>query len=256
MEENRRIYNSQLAVNTYYKRTGLTPGEFSILNQVVKDNKEIKMLDIGIGCGRTYEGFRKYVAEYIGIDYSEAMIKVCKEKFELDKDCFFLSDARNLSGLYENVFDFILFSFNGIDCVNETDRVQIFKEVKRVAKNKAMLAFSSHNLFNVTKLFKFRIPKNPFNYLPEYKQHKFIKNANPAIETILKREISVIKDGDLNKETEYCYVKPDFQIDQLKSLGFDVVEIFSDQRNFTYPLTTDWKNITEPWLYYLCQINK
>ncbi|MFH2141737.1 MAG: class I SAM-dependent methyltransferase [Bacteroidota bacterium] len=256
MEENQIVYNSQLAIKTYFQRTGLSPGEIFILNYITGISKNIKMLDIGIGCGRTFEGFSKKVSEYTGIDYSDAMVKACKQKFENAKDSFSVSDARNLCQWADGIFDFILFSFNGIDCVNQEGRIKVFNEIKRVGKNQSFFAFSSHNLYSISKLFRFKIPKNPFNYLPEYKRYRFTIKSNQSLNTLFEKGIAEIKDGDINKETSYCYVKPDFQINQLESLGFEMVGVYSDQKNMEYPMTTDWKSITEPWLYYLCQIIK
>lgn len=256
MENNQIVYNSGLAIKTYYTREGLTPGEISVQNYLSGIQGKIKMLDIGIGCGRTFEVFSKRVDEYVGVDYSDAMVRACKEKFEHSKDCFFVSDARDLNQWSDSVFDFILFSFNGIDCVNQEGRIQVFNEIKRVGKNKSIFAFSSHNLYNINKLFRFKIPKNPFNFIPEYKRYHFTVKANLPLSTLLENGISEIKDGDINKETSYCYVKPDFQINQLKSMGFSMIGIYSDLKNTEYPLTTEWESVTEPWLYYLCQINK
>jgi hypothetical protein len=257
MEENKKLYNSPLAIKAYYHRTGITAGEISILNYLVRNKKDIKMLDIGIGCGRTYERFSESVIEYTGIDYSEAMIKACKNKFEYAKNCFYVSDARNLSNWQDNSFDFILFSFNGIDFVDENDRKQIYCEIKRTTVNHALFAFSSHNLYNLPKLFKFKIPKNPLNYLPEYKRYHFIAKSNPSLKELLEKNIAIIKDGDLyNEETSYCYIKPEYQINQLRDLGINVIGVFSDYSDREYPLTTNWKNIDEPWYYFLCQIIK
>jgi SAM-dependent methyltransferase len=256
MEGNQKAYNSSLAIKTYYSRVGLTMGEIPILKYLIEKKKNVKMLDIGIGCGRTFEAFSQNVNEYIGIDYSNLMIEACKEKFKNSEDVFFMSDARNMANFSDSTFDFILFSFNGIDCVNKEERIQIFKEIKRVAKNTALFAFSSHNLYNIPKLFKFKIPKNPFNYLLEYRRNHFTKNSNQPLESLLEKDIVIIRDGDINHETSYCYVNPEFQLKQLCDLGFEIKGIYSDFKNYAYPLNSNWPSVSEPWLYYLCQIIK
>lgn len=256
MGKNQEVYNSPLAISTYFQRTGLTIGENAILNCLKKAGNKINMLDIGIGCGRTYEAFSGKIDKYTGIDYSEAMISACMKKFANSGDCFHIADARNLTNWTDNTFDFILFSFNGIDCVDENDRIKVFNEIKRVGKDHSLFAFSSHNMYSVPKLFKFKIPKNPFNYIPEYRRYKHVVNSNKPLNNILETGISVISDGDINKNTSYCYVKPDFQISQLESMGFEVLKVLSDQKEISFPLTSDWTQISEPWLYYLCKIKK
>jgi len=56
------------------------------------------------------------VGEYIGVDYSAEMIAACCQKFP---DLVWqVADARNLEQFADNYFDFILFSFNGIDYIS------------------------------------------------------------------------------------------------------------------------------------------
>ena len=38
------------------------------------------MLDIGVGTGRTTMHFAGLVKEYVGVDYSSALIQACPEK--------------------------------------------------------------------------------------------------------------------------------------------------------------------------------
>ena len=64
-----------------YRQYDLNPPEREILS-ILKDKWHgIRMLDIGVGAGRTSFTFSAIVREYIGIDYSAAMISECKRKF-------------------------------------------------------------------------------------------------------------------------------------------------------------------------------
>ena len=73
----------------------------------------LKVLDLGVGAGRTTKFLMDLADEYVGIDYSQGMINACK-KGKLSKLKFFVADAQNLNFLDSNYFDFILFSYNGI----------------------------------------------------------------------------------------------------------------------------------------------
>ena len=46
----------------------------------------------------------------------------------------------------DSFFSFILFSFNGIDCISHEDRFRVFKEVQRVGRAGVLFCFSTHNL--------------------------------------------------------------------------------------------------------------
>ncbi len=103
------------------------------------------MLDMGVGGGRTTKYFAPLVRCYIGADYAPAMLKVCKERYGGDFN-FIECDARAMEGFKDNSFDFVLFSFNGMDSFSHKDRIAALREVRRVLRNGGIFYFSSHNL--------------------------------------------------------------------------------------------------------------
>ena len=42
-------------------------------------------------------------------------------------------------------FDYIIFSFNGLDSINHEDRLKGLREIYRVLKQDCLFVFSSHN---------------------------------------------------------------------------------------------------------------
>ena len=56
------------------------------------------------------------------------------------------ADARDLSAFADESFDFVLFSYNGLDCVGHADRLQVLAEVHRVVRPGGVFMFSSHNI--------------------------------------------------------------------------------------------------------------
>ena len=155
-ENNKKAYNSDKVVKNYTEKFFLFKGEHNLIERLKSNSNNGKMLDIGIGTGRTTHFFAKYSDKYVGIDYAANMIKFAKEKYKDKSNCsFYELDATNMSIFNDNEFDFILFSFNGLDCVTIDDRIKILKEIKRVAKNGAIFSYSTHNIYNIPKLFKF-----------------------------------------------------------------------------------------------------
>ena len=100
-----------------------------------------------MGAGRTTKFLMDLADEYVGIDYSQGMINACKKRYDnYPKLKFFVADAQNLNFLDSNYFDFILFSYNGIDYVDHSSRTKIFKEIYRLSKDDGIFCFSTHNI--------------------------------------------------------------------------------------------------------------
>ena len=129
------------------KKTIITEDK-TIFNFIKNNIKNINMIDIGVGGGRTTSFFLDIVDKYIGIDYSCNMIKKCKTRF---KDVNFLQmDARNIK-FNDNSFNFVLFSHNAIDYFNQDNRIKILSEMYRICENNGYVCFSSHNLYSYNK---------------------------------------------------------------------------------------------------------
>jgi len=102
------------------------------------------VLDLGVGGGRTTPHLAKIASHYVGVDYSEAMIRACRRKFP-DIE-FLLADASDLSMFEDASFDAIVFSFNGLDSVVPNDkRSRCLRECSRVLRPAGVFVFSSHN---------------------------------------------------------------------------------------------------------------
>ena len=145
---NKDSWNSADLVNAYVNEHALQKPEETILG-IVKDKlNNWRMLDLGIGLGRTTLHFAPLVKEYVGTDYSFGMIKTYQKLFPETKPNVQvrLSDARMMREFESNYFDFILFSFNGIDYISHEDRVDALKEIKRIGKKGGLFVFSTHNL--------------------------------------------------------------------------------------------------------------
>jgi ubiquinone/menaquinone biosynthesis C-methylase UbiE len=120
----------------------LTPCEQLLFRTYI--NPGMSVLDLGVGGGRTTSYLSKIASRYVGVDYSEAMIQACRNKFpDLH---FLLADASDLSPFEDASFDAIVFSFNGLDCVvPDEKRLRCLRECRRVLRPAGVLVFSSHN---------------------------------------------------------------------------------------------------------------
>ena len=116
------VYEDPEIVDYYRTIQGLQASEESILAILRGDIGGFRMLDIGIGAGRTTEVFAPLVSKYVGVDYSSAMVDACRDRFRDSNETwsFQLADARSLVQFDDRSFDFVLFSFNGIDSKTTT----------------------------------------------------------------------------------------------------------------------------------------
>ena len=196
-ELNQELYESAKIVDEYSNQLDLQKPEYVIFDLLKHKINQMKMLDIGIGGGRTTKHFASVVQEYLGVDYSKPMIEACKRKFpENDNIRFKVADVRDLRFLKTNSFDLVLFSFNGLDCIiNYDDRIKALVEIKRVLKESGIFIFSTHNLYNLKQLYSLKICKNPIFYAKRVlKLSKLVvNNGIPA--TFRKADWAIINDA-------------------------------------------------------------
>jgi len=88
-EGNVAVFNSKEVVNEFVPLGNLQKPEKTILNELKSKLTNMKMLDIGVGAGRTTIHFANLTKEYVGIDISENMINECSKKFQKYPKVFF-----------------------------------------------------------------------------------------------------------------------------------------------------------------------
>ncbi len=103
-----------------------------------------KILDVGTGTGKLAFAFAKKGYDVIGIDLSEAMIKVANKNSKYKNMRFQVGDATNLK-FDDNSFDVCCASFMLHDTL-PTIREKILKEMVRVAKPKGLILIVDYGL--------------------------------------------------------------------------------------------------------------
>jgi ubiquinone/menaquinone biosynthesis C-methylase UbiE len=141
-DPNLPVYNSRTVAEHYASLKYLTRCEQMLLETYVKPGMAV--LDLGVGGGRTTAYLSSRASRYVGLDFAEEMISLCKNRF---KDLeFVVGDAGDLSRFEDGSFDAVIFAFNGIDyVVPDQNRERCLQECNRVLKNGGVLIFSSHN---------------------------------------------------------------------------------------------------------------
>lgn len=137
-----KVYSRAQVVESYGGTSQLMPCELLLFQKYLRPGMAI--LDLGVGGGRTSQYLSSLSEDYVGIDFSPAMIEESRRRFpNLD---FRVMDASDLSTFSEASLDAIVFSFNGIDClVPATARARCIDECHRILKGNGVLILSSHN---------------------------------------------------------------------------------------------------------------
>lgn len=141
---NRRAWRNPLYLRDYRRAEGyLNDGERILVRALEIRHPAGRMLDIGCGAGRIANLVKHFVGDYLGIDYTSEMVTAARDKHP---DLSFEQlDARDLSSLADESFDLAIFSYNGIDSVDQNGRLAVLHEVNRVLKSGGSFAFSSFN---------------------------------------------------------------------------------------------------------------
>ncbi len=254
MESHQAVFERDLHV---YAGRELQLPELAILARFKERWAEMDVLDIGVGPGRTSHTFAALAKTYTGIDYAHRMIAHCKATIaESETVRFLLCDARDMSTLGDRTFDFVLFSFNGIDYVDHTARLRILREVHGRLRSEGFFFFSAHSLH----AFPFRLtipafrPRSPIRWM--YRAGEaFVRWArlraihrNVDAETIKARGWAILADGSHGFKATPYYVLPESQDRQLAEAGFRLMGTYDlAGRVIDHRVTTD-----DVWLHYLC----
>jgi ubiquinone/menaquinone biosynthesis C-methylase UbiE len=259
MTRNEDVYRLPGVATVYARQSNLFPPEETILHLMLPELRTARMLDLGVGGGRTTLHFARCVREYVGADYSESMIRECERRFATYPDplSFVVSDARSLQMFADGSFDFILFSLNGIDSVNHSDRMTILKEIRRVGRPGGWFCFSSHNLNFGAQLFELRqvITLNPKFAKRTAKRliWRFVYNWRVRAATLRRSQYMMISERAHSRRMLTYYIRPEEQLSQL-SENFADVRVFSFASGSEVVGHNELRNVQDMCLYYLCRI--
>jgi len=203
-----------------------TLGECDFIERELKNNKNLKILDVGCGTGRHAIELTKRGYQVTGIDLAEGQLKKAREKAvaaNLNVD-FRQQDARNIS--FKNEFDVAIMLCEGGFPLMETDEMnfQILKSVTEALKSHGKFIFTTLSglfpLFNSIEKFT----------AEESKEGNAVYHSNNFdLMTFRDHNITEFEDDDGNKKTlesnERYYVPSEITW-QLKTLGYSTIDIY------------------------------
>jgi ubiquinone/menaquinone biosynthesis C-methylase UbiE len=145
-----------------------------------------RVLDLGVGTGRTTALLRDRCATYLGVDVTPEMVQIGTERFP-DADLR-VADARDLTSICpDGAFDIVLFSFNGLDAVDHPGRVAVIEEARRVLVPGGLFLFSSLNSAGISyderpwrqqrMLDWARAARHPFRFVRSFRNYLHFRHG-------------------------------------------------------------------------------
>jgi ubiquinone/menaquinone biosynthesis C-methylase UbiE len=256
---NRNAYDRRDVVRFYARRGGLMPSERALLERLRPCIARMRVLDIGVGGGRTAEHIAPLAREYVGVDYLASMVEACRARFAgvpgMDGARFEVCDARRMEAFSDNAFDLVMFPFNGIDGMGHDDRIATLREVARVARPGGVFFFSTHNMQSLHDYFHLRAVADPFELVSRVVRCVRLWLANPPLYWLKNLPLALVSDGSLAFRGLMYHIRPHAQIQQLESLGFDDVEVWSSADGV--PIARDrLADAAERWLSFVCRVGR
>lgn len=118
-------------------------GERVVVNQIADQVRGKPILDVGMGTGRSSWFLRPLSDDYVGVDYTPAMVARAQA---LRPDVTFrLGDARDLSEYADGSFGLVFFSHAGLDSLDHSDRSRALREFARLLEAGGLLVYSTLN---------------------------------------------------------------------------------------------------------------
>ncbi len=235
---------------SYYAQSRLQIPEVMLFVKYKEKIRDRHILDIGCGAGRTTPYLKHFSPHYTGIDYSSPMINSCKKRFPHTR--FLHCDARNMEVFKDQTFDFILFSFNGLDAIGHEDRLKELREIHRVLKGKGLFVFSSHN-----RNFQYAQsrPKLSFSLKPCIQMVNILQFITSYYNHLTNKkyqhfykDYAVINDRAHNYGFLSYYIDKESQAAQLKETGFTLLEMYATSGKV---LKCSEDDIHSGWIYYV-----
>lgn len=253
-DSNIQVYESDEVVDYYVQQIPeLQPPEAAILDFLKPELGSFRMLDIGIGAGRTTHFFAPRVRHYEGVDYSDSMVSACKKMFAANPYTFAQADIRDLSRYADGEFDLVMFSFNGLDSISPEDRELALTAIRRVTKTGKYFVFSSHNLQALSDHVRYQFWPIHRQILQKNYRSFVLRKLNPPIREMQRQNFARVVDGSHAYQIKNYWVRPAFQVQTLQKYGFIAQNVFDLQGKPVSPQNYDL--VTDTWLYYLCVRN-
>ncbi len=189
-----------------------------------------RILDVGVGTGRTATYLRALSDQYVGIDYSREMIEHMQRAYpEIDSR---LADMRDLSAWGVASFDFVFAPNNVIDAVSHEDRLRVLGEIRRVSAEGALLLLTSHNLryHRANSGPRLQYSRNPVTQALRVAQYLRCCLNHMRIGALrrFEDEYALLNDVGHDYSLLHYYIDRPHQESQLRAMGYRLLDVIDN----------------------------
>jgi ubiquinone/menaquinone biosynthesis C-methylase UbiE len=217
------------AVKHYAAASGIGRAEKNAFASIAREFSGKRILDLGVGGGRTVNSLLEISRDYVGADYVQEMVDHCRDRYPHAR--FELADARAMPQFENHSFDVIVFAWAGICMVNHEGRLAILREIRRLLSPHGVFIFSTFNRNSREHGRWFRFPDfhwpKSLTRLPEAGA-RYLARTLICVGNRLRhlrhekatQEYSIINDQFHEYRTMHYYITFDEQLKQLAAHGF------------------------------------
>ncbi len=249
---NRRVFERPEIIGAYTELLSLFEGERSALGVLGESLRDMEVLDLGVGMGRTTHEIAGQVRRYTAADVSAEMIKAFNVVHGSNPDVHASEccDACNLP-FDEKSFDLIVFSYNGIDYVGHDSRMKILEEIHRVLRPGGWFLFSTHMLprvFYKRKLFGNRDEWKKYRSRTRWRYWWYNRHARQG----KKQGWAIVRDSSHRFALLTYYVMPGEALRQLDHAGYNNIRTFRGKSGDEMDLGS-FISVNEEWVVVLAR---
>ena len=147
-KHNEKVWDEYLNNDYGNYKNGYSKSDRDTMNIIlfgINGVEDKRVLDLGVGTGRSTEMLLSQSKEYLATDYSPSGITICKNKFPDGE--FMVNDFTKGIPFDDNSYDFVFLSFNGIDYCTKEEREFVLDEMFRVSTK--WICYSTHDLYSI-----------------------------------------------------------------------------------------------------------
>ena len=198
--------------------------EVDFIEKALNLKEDMKILDLACGQGRHAIELAKRGYNVVGLDYSDYLLNVAKERTreEKVKVKFVKGDMRNLP--FENEFDAIYNMFTSFGYFSDEDNFKVLKSVHRALKPGGKFLLDIVNIFWLVKNFQHEMWLKTENLIC-LEQNEF----NPVNMRCTNKRIVFEKGKEIDQKehTVRCYTAGEISF-LMKLAGLEVEKIYGD----------------------------
>lgn len=238
-------------VAAWYVDQGLDPAEHRLLMDWQADFQGARVLDLGVGAGRTTAMLLPCARDYLGVDLSETMLAKARTHFpgaDLRR-----MDIRHIGALPADSRDYVLASYAVLDVFDHEERENVIAAVRHVLRPGGLFVFSFHNLDwrLAGKPPQITLSANPVRLARDLRQF-LIGRRNYLARADMEHRgdgRAMLRDMAHQWRGVFYYTTIEAQIAQLEAAGFRVSAIIgADGRE----MRRDDKGLDDPMPHLRC----